>query len=155
MSFCFVTGSPFERPPKHTNSCSDCLNWLEHSMYTLMASSGSGSAHLHFYDLCCKRRRKHLGHIASSWPKDNLTVIRLKLEAWSIYWKSLQITNSLDRCQCQQKCGLQREQLKRDHEGQWTGPRMGPCCGARWVQPPGPSENTWLPSCVFQLTGQL
>ena len=29
---CFVTGDPLVRPPKHTKSCSDCLNGAERSM---------------------------------------------------------------------------------------------------------------------------
>ncbi len=34
-SLCFVTGDPLVQPPKHTKSCSDCLNGAERSIRTV------------------------------------------------------------------------------------------------------------------------
>ncbi len=85
---CFVTGDPLLWLPKHTKSCSDCLNGAKHSIYILNALSGQSRWSClrrrkcqESYHLRSEQSREHFGYVAMSWFQDDLRIVRPEFEA--------------------------------------------------------------------------
>ncbi len=106
---CFVTGSPLARSPKTTKSCSDFLYEAERSMYVLRALAGQstdswlpvrGENEERVITWALNRVERTLRYITQPWFQDELGVVRPKFQANRVDGKGLQVSYSLDRCQC-------------------------------------------------------